>query len=107
MEPGSDYGVAFINIGKFFRELRLSRKDKLATVANSIGVTHPVISMIENGRYDGLSFKLLQKLSEYYGVSFEEVIHSSLREIDADANLERQKIKIIQDLVTEAFKKLM
>lgn len=52
---------------------RHKRREKLETVARAIGVTHPVISRIENGRYKGLSVEMLSKLAGHYGISLKEL----------------------------------
>lgn len=54
---------------KLFLE-RQKRKETLYSVATSIGVTHPIISQIENGRYKSLNIKILHKLTKYYNIQF-------------------------------------
>ena len=41
-------------IGKNLHTVRNSRKETLQSVAESIGITHPVLSKVENGRYKTL-----------------------------------------------------
>lgn len=64
-------------IGNNLYFLRHARKMKMTVVAQSVGVTHPVISQIENGRYTALTFSLLVKLSALYNVPIDEVISRS------------------------------
>lgn len=56
-------------IGNKLYDLRHARREKLETVAVSVGVTHPVISQVERGVYECLSLELLCKLADYYGVA--------------------------------------
>lgn len=61
-------------IGQKLRQVRQVRNEKLVTVANAIGISHAVISLIENGRYNCLSFALLSKLTHHYNITINEVL---------------------------------
>ncbi len=64
------------DIGKKLYRIRHDRYEKIETVAKGVGVSHSVVSKIENGRYGSLSLKLLSKITDYYGCSVLEVIFS-------------------------------
>ncbi len=61
-------------IGNKLYDIRHSRREKITNVANGVGVSHPVISLIENGRYKSLTFNLLHKICEYYEVELLSII---------------------------------
>jgi len=61
-------------IGENFHSIRNIQKKTLETVASEIGVKHPVLSRIENGRYEGLSMALLVRLCNIYQVSLEQIL---------------------------------
>lgn len=60
-------------IGTYFKEQRMRSGDKIYSVSISLGVTHPVISKIENGKYTSLNIKLIVELLEYYNLSIEQL----------------------------------
>ncbi|HEY9177564.1 MAG TPA: helix-turn-helix domain-containing protein [Flavipsychrobacter sp.] len=47
---------------------RHTTKQKLISVSKSVGVSHAVISRIENGRYEPLTLSLLKRLTDYYQI---------------------------------------
>lgn len=47
---------------------RHTTKQKIVSVSKAVGVSHAVISRIENGRYEALTLSLLKKLADYYEV---------------------------------------
>lgn len=59
-------------LGQNFHTIRNARKETLQAVAANIGVTHPIISKIENGRYKNLQLNLLVKLCNYYNISLQQ-----------------------------------
>lgn len=61
-------------IGENLHTIRNARKETLQSVAKSIGITHPVLSKIENGRSDNLSLALLLKICNYYKISMQQVM---------------------------------
>lgn len=63
-----------IHIGDKLYTARHLKREKMTTVAKNIGVSHPVISLIENGHYKGLSLNLLCKLADYYKLTLAELI---------------------------------
>lgn len=71
---GKEFQTVLKLVGKYFKLLRNKKNEKLYSVSNSIGVTHPVISQIENGKYYSLNFKIITNLLEYYNVRLEELI---------------------------------
>jgi transcriptional regulator with XRE-family HTH domain len=61
-------------IGHNLHTIRNARKETLQSVAEDIGITHPVISKIENGRYPNLQLNLLVKLCNHYNVSLQQAL---------------------------------
>lgn len=61
-------------IGANLHSIRNARKETLQAVAKSIGVTHPIISKIENGRYATLQIALLIKLCNHYEVTLQQIM---------------------------------
>jgi transcriptional regulator with XRE-family HTH domain len=61
-------------IGQNLHTIRNARKETLQSVAEDIGITHPVISKIENGRYPNLQLNLLVKLCNHYNVSLQQAL---------------------------------
>lgn len=59
-------------IGQNLHTIRNARKETLQAVASEIGVTHPIISKIENGRYESLQLGLLIKLCNYYQITLQQ-----------------------------------
>ena len=53
-----DFSSLLNTIGQNLHTIRNARKETLQGVASEIGVTHPVISKIENGRYPTLQLGL-------------------------------------------------
>jgi transcriptional regulator with XRE-family HTH domain len=61
-------------IGQNLHTVRNARKETLQSVATDIGITHPIISKIENGRYPNLQLNLLVKLCNHYNVSMQQAL---------------------------------
>lgn len=59
-------------IGQNLHTIRNARKETLQAVASEIGVTHPIISKIENGRYESLQLGLLVKLCNHYQITLQQ-----------------------------------
>lgn len=59
-------------IGQNLHTIRNARKETLQSVAADIGITHPVISKIENGRYPTLQLGLLVKLCNHYKITLHQ-----------------------------------
>jgi transcriptional regulator with XRE-family HTH domain len=59
-------------IGQNLHTIRNARKETLQSVASDIGITHPVISKIENGRYPTLQLGLLVKLCNHYKITLQQ-----------------------------------
>lgn len=62
------------NIGDNLHSIRNAKKMTLEAVASEVGVKHPVLSRIENGRYESLNIALLVKLCNYYNVTIEQIL---------------------------------
>lgn len=58
-------------IGRNLHSIRNARKETLQSVTHSIGVTHPVISNIENGRSKNLTLAVLIKLCNHYEITLQ------------------------------------
>jgi len=61
-------------IGEKLRNTRHLRSEKLATVAEGTGLSHTVLSQVENGRYLCLSFDLLFRILNYYQLDISAVL---------------------------------
>jgi transcriptional regulator with XRE-family HTH domain len=61
-------------IGQNLHTIRNARKETLQSVAADIGITHPIISKIENGRYPNIQLNLLIKLCNHYKVSLQQIL---------------------------------
>lgn len=60
-------------IGYKFYVARHIKREKITSVASNIGVSHPVISKIENGTYKPLTIDLVYRLMSYYNLSFSDL----------------------------------
>jgi transcriptional regulator with XRE-family HTH domain len=69
-----DTNALLSTIGQNLHTIRNARKETLQSVAEDIGITHPVISKIENGRYPNLQLNLLVKLCNHYNVSLQQAL---------------------------------
>ena len=61
-------------IGQNLHTIRNARKEILQSVAADIGITHPIISKIENGRYPNLQLNLLIKLCNHYKITLQQAL---------------------------------
>lgn len=59
-------------LGQNLHTIRNARKETLQSVAADIGISHPVISKIENGRYPTLQIGLLVKLCNHYKITLQQ-----------------------------------
>lgn len=64
----------FEQIGRKLYHIRRMRNEKLTAVAQEVGLSHGVISQIENGRYPGLSVKTLHVLANHYEISLSDIM---------------------------------
>jgi transcriptional regulator with XRE-family HTH domain len=69
-----DVGALLTTIGQNLHTIRNARKETLQAVASEIGITHPIISKIENGRYPSLQLNLLLKLCNHYNITLQHVL---------------------------------
>lgn len=69
-----DINTLLITIGQNLHTIRNARKETLKAVASEIGITHPIISKIENGRYKSLQLALLIKLCNHYNVTLQQIL---------------------------------
>lgn len=69
-----DINTLLNNCGHNLHTIRNARKETLQSVASDIGVTHPIISKIENGRYPNLQLNLLIKLCNHYKVTLQQIL---------------------------------
>jgi transcriptional regulator with XRE-family HTH domain len=69
-----DINALLSTIGQNLHTIRNARKETLQSVAEDIGITHPVISKIENGRHPNLQLNLLVKLCNHYNVSLQQAL---------------------------------
>lgn len=69
-----DINALLSTIGQNLHTIRNARKETLQSVAEDIGITHPVISKIENGRYPNMQLNLLVKLCNHYNVTLQQAL---------------------------------
>lgn len=69
-----EISVLLTTIGQNLHTIRNARKETLQAVASDIGITHPIISKIENGRYPNLQLNLLIKLCNHYNISLQQAL---------------------------------
>ena len=67
-----DLSALLTTIGQNLHTIRNARKETLQAVASDIGITHPIISKIENGRYPNLQLNLLIKLCNHYQITLQQ-----------------------------------
>lgn len=72
------------NLGNVIKEARKNKKKSLRSLANEIGVSHPYLSQLENGRNTHPSKEILLKIAEGLNISFIYLAH--LAEIDSEIN---------------------
>ncbi len=69
-----DINALLTIIGHNLHTIRIARKETLQSVAADIGITHPIISKIENGRYPNLQLNLLVKLCNHYNITLQQAL---------------------------------
>ena len=69
-----DINTLLTNCGHNLHTIRNAHKETLQSVASDIGVTHPIISKIENGRYPNLQLNLLIKLCNHHKVTLQQIL---------------------------------
>lgn len=69
-----DINALLTIIGHNLHTIRNARKETLQSVATDIGITHPIISKIENGRYPNLQLNLLVKLCNHYNITLQQAL---------------------------------
>lgn len=69
-----DTNALLTTIGQNLHTIRNARKETLQAVASEIGITHPIISKIENGRYPNIQLNLLIKLCNHYKVTLQQIL---------------------------------
>jgi len=58
-------------IGHRIRKLREEKDIKLQTAAAEIGISHPQLSKIENGKHPAVKHTTLMDIARYYGKPFD------------------------------------
>lgn len=56
---------------------RHNKREKITAAANNIGISHPTLSQIENGKYKSLTIRLVFKLAFYYDLDLDEFLNFS------------------------------
>lgn len=96
-----DIASLLTRIGKNLHTVRNSRKETLQSVAESIGITYPVLSKVENGRYKTLQLELLIRLCNHYGVRLQQIMELDLSTIFQVSNYGEGSQKLIgQEIAT-------
>lgn len=75
MYTNTQLQTLFSCIGLKLYTKRHMKREKITVAAHNIGVSHPVLSQIENGRYNALSLKLLSKIADYYEMPIQELLN--------------------------------
>ena len=71
-------------VGKKLRYIRRVRKEKMVSVAKSIGLSEGTISRIERGKYPKLHTRQIMMFADYYNISIDDLI--SAKEIEYTDN---------------------
>ncbi len=61
-------------VGENLHTIRNAKKETLDVTAKSIGLTHPTLSKIENGRYPGLTLDLLITICNHFQISLQQAL---------------------------------
>lgn len=61
-------------IGENIHTIRNAKKEILDSAAKAIGMTHPTLSKIENGRYPGLTIELIVSICNHFNVTLQQII---------------------------------
>jgi transcriptional regulator with XRE-family HTH domain len=69
-----DIAGLLTTIGQNLHTIRNARKETLQAVGADIGITHPILSKIENGRYPTLQLNLLIKLCNHYQITLQQAL---------------------------------
>lgn len=69
-----NFDQILVLIGNKIYLARHTRREKITTAAANIGISHPVLSQIENGRYKSLSIHTLFKVCDYYGIHLQDIL---------------------------------
>jgi transcriptional regulator with XRE-family HTH domain len=83
---------------------RHTTKQKIVSVSHAVGVSHAVISRIENGRYEALSLSLLKKLADYYGIPLSALF---ICETNPDANMLLDYLRSEVNFLRENYRELL
>lgn len=93
-------------IGENLHTIRNARKETLQSVAADLGISYPVISKIENGRYKSLQISILIALCNHYNVTLHQILSLEVANIfqltehnkEGNQRLIRQEISTGYDL---------
>jgi transcriptional regulator with XRE-family HTH domain len=73
MTNNSEIKTFLQHIGDKLRLARHLKDEKLMTVAHSTGISHTVLSQVENGRYYCLSLSMLMRILSYYHLEYKDI----------------------------------
>jgi transcriptional regulator with XRE-family HTH domain len=68
------------SLGRNLSAIRNAKRETQYGVAKSIGLTHPVVSKIENGTYN-ITVELLIKICNHFGVTLQQVLELDTNQI--------------------------
>lgn len=83
---------------------RHTTKQKIVSVSHAVGVSHAVISRIENGRYEPLTLSLLKRLADYYEIPLSALFVSDNGD-DTGVLLEHMRSEV--DFLRESCRELL
>ncbi|MGE7667379.1 helix-turn-helix domain-containing protein [Ureibacillus composti] len=86
------------NFGEVIKWGRKSRGLTLRELAKRIGISHPYLSQLENGRNDNPSIDIVLKLSKELDISFAYLIHISNVDIGLEKDLPNDILKALTNI---------
>lgn len=103
MKPTTPFENVLVHIGNELYQQRHLKKQKITSVSSDIGISHAVLSRIENGRYKSLTIALLHKLANYYEVPMgtlllmqdDEVANEIVEYLKSEVTFLREHYKLI------------
>lgn len=94
MKKNTSFHQTLNHIGNELYYLRHLKKLKITAVSKDIGISHAVISRIENGRYESLTIGLLKKLADYYEIPIASLFLISNNDEIPDKLIEHMRSEI-------------
>jgi transcriptional regulator with XRE-family HTH domain len=74
--PNSVPVELLLRVGENLQRIRHEKNLKQYNIAHGLQLNESVVSQVERGCYESLSFKLLNQFAQYYQVSIDEILHA-------------------------------